>query len=402
MLILVMYPILMLSVKGSLSGFFIILFLLSVVVLLRKDQSTSLMPDNNLLFYSIAMSSVLIATMASQLYHSRFDFSNWDSPSRFICAIPIYLALKRRSINVIEPLQFGLPVGAIMSLILALTIKDHQAGTFYLRASNTFLNPIHFGNFALILGILSACSINWIKSDSRYLLALKLIGFIAGLCASIMSGTRGGWIAIPIILLGWLFIFKRYNKKILAGSFIAASSFILLSYIAFPQIQLRFAESKSEILMIQKGHFNNSAGQRLEIWKGATRIFLANPIFGISPEGFNKAILELGDSGYISRAAAEQGAGEVHSQLFSSAARLGMLGIMSYLLIHIVPLMLFMKSMKSVNQVKRKTALMGGALVVSFIIFSLTVEMYNLKMVATFYSLTVAVLLASCQSKNHA
>lgn len=400
MLATLLYPIMMLSVKGSLSGLFFILAIMSILILYRGD-SKPVAKDAAIYTFSAAMLSVIVVTVISQASHGKFNVSYWDSPARFMLAIPVYLALRRMDMWVIQPLQYGLPLGAIAALITTQAIHHQQANLFGTRATNLFLNPIHFGDLALMLGILSASSINWLRTDSKRLVTLKATGLIAGLCASALSGTRGGWVAIPMVLMAWFILGKKYTAKELLGSFLATISLLALSYFAFAPIQQRVNYSYSELQLIMAGNLDSSIGQRLQIWRGAAKIFLSNPIAGVGPDGFAAAISALGESGYISKLAAEQGVCEVHSQIFSSAARLGIFGLISYFLVHLVPLMFFSQSTKSTNPTIQKTGFMGVSLVTGFMVFGLTVEMYNLKMVATFYALTVAVLLAACHNIHH-
>lgn len=45
---------------------------------------------------------------------------------------------------------------------------------------------------------------------------------------------------------------------------------------------------------------------------------------------------------------------------------------------------------------------MGMAVVLGFMVYCVTVEMFNLKMIATFYAMTVAVLLAAAYGRETA
>lgn len=99
MLIMLMYPVLMLSMKGSLSAFFIVLCILSVVTLLKsKTQPVFIKSQDKI--YIFAMSSILVATILSQLIHGKIIVSYWDSPARFLFAVPIYFSLKKQSMKV--------------------------------------------------------------------------------------------------------------------------------------------------------------------------------------------------------------------------------------------------------------------------------------------------------------
>lgn len=64
---------------------------------------------------------------------------------------------------------------------------------------------------ALLLGFLSLFSVNWIRMDHPIVKLLKIIGLIAGLSISVLSGARGGWVAIPVFV--FVFIYFRTNGK---------------------------------------------------------------------------------------------------------------------------------------------------------------------------------------------
>jgi O-antigen ligase len=70
-----------------------------------------------------------------------------------------------------------------------------------------------------------------------------------------------------------------------------------------------------------------------------------------------------------------------------------MLGLLAILAIYLVPLILSLQATKSGDPVKRTAAIMCVFVVASYLIFGLTVETFNFKMFASFYAMTVAILL---------
>ncbi len=114
------------------------------------------------------------------------------------------------------------------------------------------------------------------------------------------------------------------------------------------------------------------------------------------PEGFAREMEPLLKAGKITAMAAEGGKGEVHNELLSKAAGLGIFGVLAMLSIYLVPARIFYRAMKSGSIQIRQSGMLGFVFVSSFMVFGLTVEVINLTMAAAFYSLTVAVLLAAC------
>ena len=97
--------------------------------------------------------------------------------------------------------------------------------------------------------------------------------------------------------------------------------------------------------------------------------------------------------------AAVLGRGEVHNEILAKTVNLGIFGLLSILSVFAVPLIIFIRSARSSFAQARTAAYMGICLVTGFFIFGLSVEIFNLKMTAAFYSLTVAVLLAAATHK---
>jgi O-antigen ligase len=58
------------------------------------------------------------------------------------------------------------------------------------------------------------------------------------------------------------------------------------------------------------------------------------------------------------------------------------------------------RSLNARDAQTKVAGLMGMALVSGFFIFGLTVEIFNLKMTAAFYALTLAVLMAAATNRN--
>ena len=400
MLILLCYPVLLLTVQGGMNALFFLLLILSVFCLhrapesLHKDQW-----DAYTLAFALAMASPIFAVFLSQSYHGEFTARSYDGPSRFLLAIPIYLALRQIKISTLTMLQYGLPLGAISALLVVFIVADHQP--FFPRAGNTFVNPIHFGDLALIMGFLSLFSINWAGRDPLYIVILKSLGLLAGLFVSVQSESRGGWIAIPVVLLTWLIIQNKERGLLrLLMTMVPPLLFGITSYFLINIIHQRVDEVYSDIVAAWHGNLDTSIGIRLQLWKTALYLFRENPIFGVGPNGYAPLMSTLTQSGLITEMAAYNGRGEVHNFIFASMARLGIFGLLSALAIFFVPFVIFIKTTKSDLATQRKAAMMGICLVLGFFIFGLSVETFNLKMVAAFYSLTLAVLLAIATNKT--
>jgi O-antigen ligase len=398
--ILLCYPALLLTINGAMGIQYFLLFLFAVIYLYRTQNSHSASQwDSVSIPFALAMASPVIAIFLSQTYHHNFIAASYDWASRFLLCIPIFLALRKVNFHTITILQFGLPIGALVTLLVLLIHPFNWNG--YNTTSQAF-NLIHFGDTALMLGFLSLFSINWERKDHALVLALKLGGFIAGCYMSIQSGERGGWIAIPILLLLGVIAFNKKNlwlKFSIAIPIIIAA--ILLSYFLSQHIQARIDLIFSDLNNYIHGNKDTSIGIRIQLYLAALHLFMENPFFGVGPGQFAHSMPALTASGLLTPLGGIAGLSEVHNEILEKCAETGFFGLAAILSIYFVPAFFFWRATKSNHAYARVASFMGLCLILGFFIFGLTVEIFNLKMTAAFFSLTLTILMAAATHREN-
>lgn len=392
MLTLLSYPILLLTIQGGMNGLHFLLVITSLFYLFRRASSSATrLWDSYSILFAIAMASPMLAVFLSEAYHGAFSAPPFDGPSRFLLAIPVFLALRQIETHAIAFFQYGFPLGALSALFGAMIAWPNWiANNLY------FVNSILFGNLALMLGFLSLFSINCERRDSIPVFALKIIGGMVGIFVSIQSDARGGWIAFPVMLFIW---WLSHSSKRSWGKHIAAVLFILLiallGYELIGIVQSRMDLIYKNLSDFQRGNRDTSIGIRLQLWHAAWYLFSRNPVFGVGPGGFAQMMTPLSNNGMLTPIAASYGRGEVHNEILAKCSELGIFGLLSLMSIYAIPLTIFIRSAQSSILLERSAAFMGICLVAGFFIFGLTVEIFNLKMTVSFYSLTIAVLSAA-------
>lgn len=399
----------MIAIQGGMNGVFLLLLILSIMVLILRPSSMSpVVWDKEMVAYLVAMAALPMATFLSQSYHQDYNAPPYDAASRFLLAVPILLLLRRVKFNVVAVVQYGFPTGAIVGLIVGLIEYDV---TIYSRLRTSFLDAIHFGDFELILGVLSLLSINWISRDVFALRMLKIAGFLAGIYASYASSSRGGWLAIPVFLA----IFYYFNVLKVSGKTLGVITLLVLTSVVssyqFNQNIRQYIQGinyyifngpSDEIKEFYRGNPDTDTGVRLQLYKAAIQIFARNPLFGVGTEGFKDAMTPMQQSGELTASAAAVGRGEVHNEILSRTVGMGIFGLVAILLIFIVPLKIFIRRARSVTAQVRQSGILGITFVSGFFVFGLTVDILNLTMASAFYSFTVAVLLAASLNIHHA
>ena len=388
------YPILCLVVRGWVSGLFFLIAGLSVLSLLRSkallDRSTW---DAKTMLFVIAMASSTFAVMLSQAYHQEFRATPYDESLRLLLAVPIYLVIRGGEFKIMVLLRYAFPLGAITAFV-ASGLEPYRPYADSGRLGTYFLNVIHFGDLALMLGMLSLFSINLEQRNSPGSLLINLSGLFAGVYLSLESGSRGGWIAAPMLAAYWLLSGNKGKVRAKTVAILAIAVAAVLVSVFADTIHERIADVFSGLSAFHRGNGDTSIGLRLEIWQVAVHLFLANPLFGMGTEGYREAILMLEHSGAIGPLVREFAIAEVHNQILSYAVKYGTFGLLSILAVYFVPLVLFVQAAGSSAGQARIAGGMGVCLVGGFFIFGLSVEIFNLKNTVTFYSLTLASLLA--------
>lgn len=394
--LLMLYPSLMFAVKGGMNGSFLLLLLLSAGVLVwRPRNMPAVVWNREMTSYLLAMAALPAAIFLSQSYHHLYSGHPYDAASRFLLAVPIFMLLRRTRFDVVACVQYGFPMAAIVGCLM---IKPIAMG----RSGIATLDLIHFGDFELVLGVLSVLSINLTARDAFLVRSLKIIGLLAGIYASVASGSRGGWIALPIFLI--IFIYFRFGKISLKALIVAPLMLVmagLLAYLFSSGIHHRVDEVKGDLTAFQHGNPDTPTGIRLQLFKAAAVVFAENPLFGVGPDGFAREMDPMLKAGKITPLAADLGKGEVHNELLSRAAGLGVFGLIAILSIYLVPGRIFYRAMRAKAVQIRQAGMLGLVFVSSFMVFGLTAETLNLTMATAFYSLTVAVLLAACLNIHH-
>jgi len=379
------------------SGILLFAFFLSLYVLNKKPKTASHW-DAHAIIFSLAMSSPVIAILITQVSRASYDFPAYDWASRFMIAIPIFLAMRQLDINALSKMQIGVSIASVASLVIVLVMPVMADGT---KTTGNFFNHIHFAHLILALSFLSLLSINRSRVENDWVILLKIGGFIAGLYVAIQTRTRGGWPAIPLVLLLWIYGQQFHNLR---RKIIYASSVLMICGVAAYSFTETISERANliyfDLVGYSNGNVDTSIGIRLQLWKAAIELFLQNPIVGLGVDGFANSMQSMFEQGRLTKAAAEMGNAEVHNEILAKCVSGGMGGLLSILAVYFVPAAIFWNTINSKVAMKKVAAVMGLGLVTGFFVFGLTVEIFNLKMTASFYAFSIAVLAGACLNSD--
>jgi O-antigen ligase len=315
--------------------------------------------------------------------------SLFDTPSRFALAVPVYLLLRR-----FPPSQgafwFGTAVGAIGGGLITI----HRQFILGLPFDDIgYIHHIRFGDISLVLGGIAATGLPYFRRF-RWGYLVPISALVFGIMGSILSGARGGWPAIPILLY-CLYrqnfnAFRTVPTKIRGAILLMG---LLAAVLFFHGGGLERANAAiSDLKQYQLGQRATSVGLRFELWKVAGQTFISHPILGGGKTGFISTTQEMASLKIIDKTTEDHD--HAHNDFLDTLAKRGLLGFVTLLIIFIVPLRQFIRTLQQGNEFQKPYGMAGLILTACFSVFCLTETMFLLTLPTTFYVFTVMVLCA--------
>ena len=282
------------SIHRAMGATFLLMFIISLFSF-RKNINQKLHAFEKT--WLILLLCFFISTIVS-LYFSRLDTFRWNSldvPFRFILVIPVYLLLKRVMLSE-KMFWVGVLIGSISAG--AIGIYQHSILNIY-RTFGETNNPIVYGNVSICLAMISLVGFLSFNKGSILRKSIFMIGVISGLVASLLSGARGGWIALPIVFTYWLWVNRGTLGKYKQISIILVFTLATVFLFQFEKIGIsdRFNQAVNDVKeLVFENNKQTSIGVRIEMIRATWLIFKENPWLGSGPDTFiqqtNKVELE--------------------------------------------------------------------------------------------------------------
>jgi O-antigen ligase len=345
----------------------------------------------------------LLLSGLSSMARGRYILAEYDSASRFVLAVAVFLWLSREQLNIARVLELTIPLGLFLTLFHQLFVPQPQLWGVD-RMSTYFSDPLVFGYTALALGLMSLVSINFLGKDPGFLLAFKLLAGLAGFYLSIKSGSRTGWLSVPLVMVIWL---RQNAKPQGAGKrwsswiFGACVAVVLLAFFSSDTVSQRVALAFKEVSDYAWTGIapETSVGFRITFLRIAADMFMSSPLVGFGDTRYESIAMPSQVYLYASpesiRVALTAG---FHNEIVTSAIHFGMGGLVATCMLFFVPTFVFARGLRSANANQRANALLGTVLTTVFFVSSWSTEVFDLKYTASFYALMVAALAASSLS----
>lgn len=318
--------------------------------------------------------------------------SDVETPVRmFACFSAMLVVLVARPSH--RTFLAGVAGGAVVGVV----IVGYQRLGLGMERPGGLLNAITFGDLSLALGLIAIAAATELRSTRHA--AVLVVGAVAGLVGSLLTGTRGGWIALAVAVC----VFLRYSVAVRNRLVIALASAAVLMLVGaylIPEtgVRARIEEGLVDVREYRAGgEVNTRVGTRLELWKAAGILIEERPWFGRQDAEVRARMTELVAEGRLDEAIFP--IEHLHNDALQVMATGGAIGLAVWLTIFAAPLMFFARQLRGSRHTNRQRfalALAGVIVVTSYASFGLTEVTFWSVSGSLFYSLLIFLLMGFC------
>lgn len=387
-------PALVLTIHQGVSlAALLILFLSLIVLVSRYPVDMTLSKKEKILIFSIV---ILPLVIVCDVVLRDLKLRNLDVYSRFILSLPIYFALREVKLN-LTPLVVGILAGAIGAGSVAIYQK------YYLNAPFDYgeVSKINFGNLSLLLGMMSLAGLFIVNEIpwKKTFYAVTFFAFILGITGSLLSGSRGGWIAMPFFISLYMLYFPvNRSFKIVSVIVLMLGMFVIYnsnSYVK-SRVDMAYKNTSAYFFSDKLKAVKTSAGIRLELWKASWMIISEQPILGIGAGQFRQALKEKRDSGEIKKIKLYDHA---HNEPLHILVITGIVGFLAYLTLYAGVTYYFYRSLITSHITRvRYLSFLGVMLTGAYLNFGLTNFSFGHNVMVLFFALMVVIFAGMIKS----
>lgn len=295
--------------------------------------------------------------------------------------------------------------GVAVAAVLACGLAIYQHFYTGIGRARGFMNPIPFGDVCVLFSltlIVRATGI-W-KTRPAYATFLGF-GMICGAYASLLSGSKGGWLALLAGLLigGWRFLshfnLRSRSKSVLLISLLFCGSLIL------PEQSIRRVESglNGALHWIETGEISEgSVSARFEMWNWGFLGFQQSPLIGLPKEDLLVLRQKAVDDGLLDPKIL-QFPDTKDNEFINQAANRGLVGLLISAMTFAIPFLVFRRYSGGLDNESKDLSLTGQLLVLSFVEFGLSVSIWGtstFRFVYISWIVLLLTLIAVCLSEQ--
>lgn len=231
-------------------------------------------------------------------------------------------------------------------------------------------SPISYGNTGLLVS--AVCFLGLQTTKLKFEQFVLIVAGFAGLGVAFLSGSRGGWLAIPILIASSWMVLRE--NKLLAWRI---PVFLILGIIfgtalihPNSQVHKRIKIAVANVYDYEhSGNVDTSVGARLAMWEFAASIASERPLLGYGFQGTRDRWKEAIDSGeYTSKI----GGSHFHNEMIQFYVNTGLVGLLLVIFIYAFSLRFFYRQARRTGNENNPYAILGLTIVLMYLVFGLT------------------------------
>jgi len=409
-LLIALLPLLLFVLKNWTETLLVILAVLSAYGILKSGLTwRSLIPDPATGWIVVALLAPFFANLAAiimrgdvcyGMLHDDLDCLN--GPSRLLLAALLFIWLRHLKA---QPM---IVLSVVFPLVILITLPFAHCEINPGRFSTRLIGVTDFGEQICLFGTFIFLNLLLLPPRSKALLSLLIASLIAFCFMAFRTQTRGGWIVIPVVLLILPFFYHGPKIRIVIAS-LATLVVVAAVSVSSPTLRSRIGSVYSEPKAVFNGtNQGTSAGTRIPMLIISWELIKQRPIWGWGPNSayreavyaLDPKIYHMPTGGYVNREDPRKTLVEncAHNQFFMDWLRGGVLSITSTILLLVIPLVIFSRSLRRATGMLYLSACMGISMVACYAVFSLTEAPFGLKLFWSLYGFMIATLSAQVLS----
>ena len=328
--------------------------------------------------------------------------ARWDKGIKWLLGIPCLLFVVAYPP---PPKAFiaGVPLGCIGMGGLALWQTAGQG----LERATGFTNAIQWGNLALLLACMALVCVGVLWRLRSWTWRAVLCGaVVAGMAASLLSQSRGGWLALllvfPVLLLQVRQIRPQWFRPLLILS-VSVVAVVAAVLVFTPSLNERMALAVTEVeIYLSTGNGNTSIGNRLDQYRLVAQMIPQKPWWGWGAHGFVEEMQRRVAQGEFAQLLLRYP--QIHNDFLDVWVKVGLWGVLLQALLFGYVLYLFWPSRGRLQQWPEESEhwlhalvlrVMGSLVPVCYLVFGMSQPFFNHNSGIMFFVFYVAVLWAT-------
>lgn len=295
----------------------------------------------------------------------------------------------------------GLAAGAIGGLLVA-WMKMLETGEF---KAFGYTGAIQFGNLALTISVFLIVAVCWLVFNKipyrRFWIFILSLGAVCGLAGSYYSGTRGGWVAIPLFIFLFMLAYVRRSHIVVS----IASIFVVLGVMVggvyqSPLIMERIKQAHRDIkeYRLNGAASSSSLGARFAIWGASWTMLEKQPLLGVGEVQFRNGLDQQEQVGLLGEVPA--GLANTHNTFLEVWVWYGGIALLLLVAAMASASWYFLTYIRHADAMLRGYALAGLCLVGGYFVYGQTQIMLIRNNTLLFFLVTLSCLLSLMKQRK--